>query len=73
MQLKGVAAVRGERWADDVAARVPRARRAEPWPTDSEKALALAKLQVADLARDQQLLELLAREANAWAARRWGG
>jgi hypothetical protein len=68
-QLKGVAACRGERWADDVAVRVT--RRDQRWPTDSDKVLAIARMQVADLTRDPRLLEMLAGEALRWAARRW--
>lgn len=67
-QLRGVAARRGEAWAEDVARTV---RRDQPWPTGSEKMFAIAMRKVEDLARDDRLRSLLATEAAAWAARWW--
>lgn len=68
-QLRGAAACRGERWATDLAA--AGVGRGLAWPEGSDKMLAIARLKVADLTRDRQLLELLAVELAAWAARRW--
>lgn len=68
-QLRGVAACRGERWAVYLAKRND--LRGQPWPEGSDKVLAIARVKVADLTRDPQLLELLAEELAAWAARRW--
>jgi len=67
-QLRGVAARRGDEWADRVL-------RAEPrrcaWPphegADAELARGLAR----DLTEDPQLLELLAAELSRYAAKRW--
>ena len=66
-QLRGVAARRGEAWAESVALRVTERR---PWPRD-ERAFAIARRKVSDLARDARLLDQLADEALAWAARWW--
>jgi hypothetical protein len=62
-QLRGVAACRGEYWA----AHLPASSR--PW--NAAKAIAIARLKVADLARDPRLLERLAAELVRWAQRRW--
>jgi hypothetical protein len=69
-QLRGSAALRGERYADELAAArvVPRDT---PWPTGSPKLMAVARLRCADLSRDVKLLELLAAEFLVWAGRRW--
>ncbi|MBA3821275.1 MAG: hypothetical protein H0X17_20495 [Deltaproteobacteria bacterium] len=66
-QLRGVAACRGEVWAMDVARRCART---QPWPT-SERAQAIARRKVDDLASDARLTEKLAREVAHWAARWW--
>lgn len=68
-QLRGVAANRGEHWADDLATQ----RRAAwtPWPVDSERVRVAAIVKVEDLTRDERLRERLAVEVVAWAARRW--
>lgn len=66
--LRGVAATRGEVWADDVARRV-RTRR--PWPAYGGRTAAIARRKVADMTRDPRLLEDLAIELASWAARRW--
>lgn len=67
-QLRGVAACRGERWADEL-----RDVRGAPavWPVESEKVRRLAAVKVADLARDRRLLEMLRNELVTWAAKRW--
>ncbi len=65
--LRGVAALRGELWAESVARRAGRDR---PWPT-GEKPHAIAVRKVADLARDVRLVEKLADHAERWAARWW--
>ena len=67
MQLRGVAACRGERWAERVGRRV---RRDRPWPRTA-KAHAIALRQVADLASDADLRERLAVECEAGARRWW--
>lgn len=69
-QLRGVAATRGEVWADTVAAKMPRAI-GKPWPVKSPRMMSIERRKVADLANDATLLELLAVELAAWAARRW--
>lgn len=69
-QLRGVVACRGEVWADEIAAKAPQLR-CEPWPSGSEKVVAIARTKVADLTRDPQLLEQLAAELARWAERRW--
>lgn len=68
MQLKGVAAARAHRWVQDLARRVPRSHQ---WPHDSERMLKSAKHEVADLAKDERLLEMLARECLEAAEREW--
>jgi hypothetical protein len=67
-QLRGVAACRGEAWADELAG-VRGAPR--DWPVDSEKMRALARRRVKDLARDPRLLEMLTDELVRYAAKRW--
>jgi len=68
MQLKGVAARRGDQWAEDLRGRVDPSL---PWP-HSERMLTIARIKVEDLApRDERLLELLASECAKWAERRW--
>lgn len=67
-QLRGVAACRGERWADRVAASVSRDH---AWPPHEGRAAEIAERLVFDLARDEKLRELLAAELAVWAARRW--
>ena len=69
-QLRGTAARRGELWADDVGRRRPMLR-ARPWPSHEGRAAELAIAKVADMTRDPELREQLAREVTAWAARRW--
>lgn len=66
-QLRGVAACRGEVWAMAVAKTCPRTR---PWPC-SERARAIARRKVADLAADERLCARLASELERWAARWW--
>jgi hypothetical protein len=66
-QLGGVAACRGETWANSVMARV---RTHEPWP-ETPKAWAIAQRRVEDLTRDQRLLARLTAEVAKYAARRW--
>lgn len=58
MQLKGVAARRGEIWGAQMTVR---------WPDETMKALAIGR--VADLTRDKRLAEKLADEAVEWAKR----
>jgi len=67
-QLRGTAACRGEAWADRVAAYVAPAR---VWPPHEGRTADIARRLVRDLARDRRLLEMLAGELAAWAARRW--
>jgi len=67
-QLRGTAACRGEVWAMTLASRRPRST---PWPTGSEKVLAIARRKVRDLTKDDRLLECLAVELARWAARWW--
>lgn len=69
-QLRGVAACRGEAWAERVARTVSRSK---PWPPWSDKVAAIAMRQVGDLAADAKLQVLLAVECANWAARRWTG
>jgi hypothetical protein len=66
--LRGVAACRGETWARRVAARCDRNR---PWPR-SERSHAIARQKVADITSDDGLRDLLATEAENYAARWWG-
>ena len=70
MQLRGVAASRGERWADHVALVVPRS---QSWPDGSDKILTIARRKVEDLGRDEKLIDMLAAEVVRAAARRWNG
>jgi hypothetical protein len=65
--LRGTAACRGEAWAESVARRC---RRDQPWPR-TERAAAIARMKVEDLARDERLLEMLADELARWAELRW--
>lgn len=65
-QLRGSAALRGERYADELAAR--RGTRGYMAP---EQLLAVARERCADLSSDRKLLELLAAEFLVWAERRW--
>jgi len=67
--LRGVVAVRGERWADEIAAR--RREAWTPWPRDSARVHAAAIEKVADLTRDRVLRDRFATELECWAARRW--
>lgn len=64
MQLRGVAARRGEIWGAQMTVH---------WPDETMRALAEAR--VADLTRDRRLLAKLAAEAVTWAekARAGGG
>lgn len=66
--LRGVAATRGEAWADSVRQRV---RDGRPWPPHAGRVAGLALAKVADLTRDPRLRAALAAELGAWAARRW--
>jgi len=68
-QLRGVAACRGENWANRVAARVS-TRSAWP-PFEDARCGRLARDKVADLTRDDRLATELARLVHQWAARRW--
>lgn len=72
-QLRGVAACRGEVWADAVAARLAElgAKRPREWPPFAGRVRAIAMLKIEDLAHDTQLREQLAAEVARWAARRW--
>jgi hypothetical protein len=67
-QLRGVAARRGEAWAEDLALTV---RRDQPWPDGSEKMHAIARRKVEDIATDIKLRDELALELARYAARRW--
>lgn len=70
-QLRGVAARRGEAFADEVAREYdPRRYR---WPQYTGRVAELARERVGDLTRDPHLLELLAAELARWAERRWSG
>ena len=66
LQLKGVAARRGERWADVAAARGAH-KVAGPLPLEPETAARL----VEDITRDPRLRDRLRAELVAWAERRW--
>jgi hypothetical protein len=66
--LRGVAATRGEVWAEDIARRVG-LRKA--WPGYDGLAAAIAARKVADLSEDPRLRARLAVELARWAARRW--
>lgn len=66
--LRGVAATRGEVWADDVARRV---RTLQAWPRFAGRTAAIARGKVEDMTRDPRLREDLAIELASWAARRW--
>ncbi len=68
-QMKGVCALRGELWAEQVALSVSRSRE---WP-QTERMLAIARRPVTDLASDERLLEMLTDECASWAERRWVG
>lgn len=68
LQLKGVAARRGERWADEI-----RERRGTAAPADRELAIAIARVKpglVADLTDDDRLRDRLAAELVDWMMRR---
>lgn len=67
-QLRGVAANRGEDWAERVAREVPHGK---AWPPHDGRAADIARGLASDLTRDPQLLELLAAELALWAAKRW--
>lgn len=67
-QLRGVAARRGEGWADDLVRTI---YREQPWPTGSEKMLGIARRKVEDIATDLKLREELAAELARYAERRW--
>jgi hypothetical protein len=72
--LTSTARVRGERWAELALLKMVRTRRAlEPWPSwdASEKVRALAYARIDDLDREEQIRDLLARDAHDAAARRW--
>lgn len=65
--LAGVAALRGELWAESVARRY---RCDRPWPHGARpRAIALSK--IADLTNDPRLTERLADQVERWAARWW--
>ena len=67
--LRGVAANRGEHWANAHAL----ARRSPwiPWPVESEKVRSMAVHRIADITRDPRLQSKLVDELVRWAARRW--
>ena len=65
--LAGVAALRGELWAESVARRCARDR---PWPA-TERARAIALRKIADLGEDPRLSQMLAAQVERWAARWW--
>lgn len=67
MQLKGVAALRGELWAESVAAKMPALT---SWP-ETEKMRSIAARKVEDLASDLELRRRLADELVRWAERWW--
>lgn len=67
-QLRGSAALRGERYADELAAK--RRGPAVAWPSSNDQLLAIARERCADLSSDRAPLELLAAEFLAWAERR---
>ena len=68
-QLRGVAACRGEVWADAVAARLAElgAKRPREWPNFGGRMRAIAMLKVEDLTRNDRLREKLAAEVARWA------
>lgn len=68
--LRGVAACRGDVWAESVAARTKRSR-LTPWPAHEGRAAAIARRKVADLTGDPRLLDRLAAELARAAARCW--
>lgn len=69
MQLKGVAACRGDTWCNQLS----QARREPwvPWPSNSARVRAVAMTWVDDLTRDVRLREKLAAEIERCAAERW--
>jgi hypothetical protein len=66
-QLRGVAACRAHQWVLDLSQRISGVQR----PTGSAKMLGIARLKIADLGRDERLLDMLARECAAAAEREW--
>lgn len=69
----GLAVVRGERWAADVARRRPELL-AEPWPelASGSRALEIAVRKLADLTDDVRVLDRLLVELQAGAVAAWG-
>ena len=66
--LRGSAALRGERYADELAAK--RHGPVVTWPSGNDQLLAIARERCGDLSSDRKLLELLAAEFLVWAERR---
>lgn len=67
--MRGHARARGMSWAMAVAERVSPSSR--PWPAYEGRAAAIARAKVADLARDERVLEEMAVEAYEDARRFW--
>jgi hypothetical protein len=67
-QLRGVAARRGDYWAERVAAATSTR---QTWPPHEGRAAAIARRLVGDIADDPLLLEMLAAELAEFAARAW--
>ena len=68
----GVAAVRGERWAESVAERRPQLL-VQPWPALEGRAAVIAASKIAELSDDLRVLEQLLAELDAAARKRWEG
>jgi hypothetical protein len=70
MWFSGMAALRGGRWAEDVARRRPGLLR-RPWPPNDGRAAELARAKVRDLSEDPGVVDRLAVKLAEHAARRW--
>jgi hypothetical protein len=68
--FSGMAAMRGGRWAEDVARRRP-ALLGRPWPANDGRAAELARSKVRDLSEDPGVVDRLAVKLAEHAARRW--
>jgi hypothetical protein len=66
----GRACSRGIAWAESVGRRQPALLR-QPWPAHDGRAAELARSKVADLSEDPSVIDLLAQDVSAHAARRW--
>jgi hypothetical protein len=64
----GTAALRGRRWASEVAAKVGTAK---TWPPFEGRAAEIARRRVTDIDSDPGIREAFARRCHAAAAERW--